>query len=90
MTCVCMGLARRLQQWGTRRLVNQRDRNGERWSPATLRRGTSPRGPRVHQLQPTLFVDAIPELAAERRRRQVMDHHFAAEPADADGVLLLS
>jgi hypothetical protein len=25
--------------------------------------------PRVPQLQPTMFVDAIPELAAERRRR---------------------
>ena len=25
--------------------------------------------PRVPQLQPTVFVDAIPELAAERRRR---------------------
>lgn len=27
-------------------------------------------GPRVHHLKPTVFIDAIPELAAERRRRQ--------------------
>jgi hypothetical protein len=60
MTCVCSGLRERL--------VLQRDKH-ER-EPRTV--GEPGRRPLagIYRLQPTVFVDAIPELAAERSRRR--------------------
>jgi hypothetical protein len=41
--------------------------------------------PRVPQLRPTVFVDAIPELAAERRRRlsELIEFRFPSYRNDA-------
>lgn len=62
MTCVCFGPAGRLYRWG-RHVFGYR-------AAQTSRDATHATGPRVQHLKPTVFVDAIPELAAERRRRQ--------------------
>ncbi len=56
MTCVCRG------QW----LVMEK--HGHE-GPTRIARELRTIESRVPQLQPTVFVDAIPELAAERRRR---------------------
>lgn len=91
MTCVCRELLPWLQRWGRQRLVYQRGRRddetrgtralGQRPIAGVSHDGTGTRQPGVNQLQPTLFVDAIPELAVERRWRQETQHRGAAEPA---------
>lgn len=63
MTCVCPGLISRLDQLG--------GQSSARWRPmdGALDARAHAIKPRVNQLQPTVFVDAIPELVAERKRR---------------------
>lgn len=60
MTCVCSGLRQAL--------VLRRDRHEGEMRTAGAP-GVRPMTGRYH-LQPTVFVDAIPELAAERRRNR--------------------
>ncbi len=60
MTCVCSGLRQAL--------VPQRDRHEGEMRTAGAP-GILPMAG-IYQLQPTVFVDAIPELAAERRRNR--------------------
>ena len=65
MTCVCR------RQWS---VMGKHGHEG----PTRIARELGTIESRVPQLQPTVFVDAIPELAAERRRLQTIGRSTAA------------
>lgn len=70
MSCVCRGQSLVMETHGHEGPTRNARELGRHAMDGALRARTPAIEPRVNHLQPTVFVDAIPELASERSRLQ--------------------